>query len=268
MDNNPNDKSIQPQQMSPETKRALSQAKKHIQAKEWADARNILEPIEHPIAKKWLSQFPDYDPFNPDKAKSQTKTRFNQARALIKAKKYDEARDILESLDHPKAQTWLDKIDELDIFGSGSGQPHTTEVIVNQAGGPGCVVQFLWFWFIGWWMAQFAIAIAWFSMATIIGIPLGIYIINRISQIIALRSPNSKQQTRVTVSGNNTRVEINGGANQLNIIIRILYFFFIGWWLSAIWMEFAYFFCLIIIGFPLGFWMFDKTPAVLTLQRS
>jgi uncharacterized membrane protein YccF (DUF307 family) len=103
-------------------------------------------------------------------------------------------------------------------------------------------------------------------MATIIGIPLGIYIINRLPQIIALRSPN--QQTRVTVSGNSTRVEINAGVEQVNIFIRIIYFFLIGWWLSAIWMEFAYFFCVIIIGLPLGFWMFDKTPALLTLQRT
>ena len=38
-------------------------------------------------------------------------------------------------------------------------------------------------------------------------------------------------------------------------------------WLSAFWMEVAYFFCLTLLGLPIGLWMFDKTPAVLTLGR-
>jgi uncharacterized membrane protein YccF (DUF307 family) len=41
-----------------------------------------------------------------------------------------------------------------------------------------------------------------------------------------------------------------------------------GWWFSAIWMATAYLLCLSIIGLPLGFWMFDLTPTVVSLKRA
>lgn len=43
------------------------------------------------------------------------KQQFEAARALIQDGEYDEARAILNAIDHPKAQDWLDKIDALDI---------------------------------------------------------------------------------------------------------------------------------------------------------
>jgi hypothetical protein len=42
------------------------------------------------------------------------KEQMLKAQDLIKAKRYDEARKILVKIDHPKAQEWLAKIDELD----------------------------------------------------------------------------------------------------------------------------------------------------------
>jgi uncharacterized membrane protein YccF (DUF307 family) len=50
--------------------------------------------------------------------------------------------------------------------------------------------------------------------------------------------------------------------------LRAIYFVLIGWWLSAVWMEMAYAICLTIIGLPIGLWMFDKVPALVSLRRS
>ena len=38
----------------------------------------------------------------------------NSARKLIKQKRYDDARDILLQLDHPTADRWLSKLDDID----------------------------------------------------------------------------------------------------------------------------------------------------------
>ncbi len=129
---------------------------------------------------------------------------------------------------------------------------------------PGCLIQLLWFGFIGWWACQLWVAIAWLLMVIIITIPLSITMINNLPKVVALREP--KKELVITYRGNDSTVSVRD-LPQVNLLIRILYFLLVGWWLSAIWMEVGYFFCLTIIGLPLGFWMFDKTPAVLTLRR-
>ncbi len=138
-------------------------------------------------------------------------------------------------------------------------------VVAVQGKQPGCLVQLIWFACIGWWAGQVWILLAWLLMATVIGIPLGVKMINRLPYVIALRS----QDTGVTVieAGGVTVVSVGGERPQRNLLLRIVYLVVIGWWLSALWMEFGYLFCATIIGMPIGFWMFDKTPAVLSLRR-
>ena len=55
------------------------------------------------------------------------------------------------------------------------------------ARGPGLLVRAIWWIFIGWWASGIAVAIAWIALITIIGIPLGIWIINRLPSILTLR---------------------------------------------------------------------------------
>jgi uncharacterized membrane protein YccF (DUF307 family) len=137
-------------------------------------------------------------------------------------------------------------------------------VVVSPQKGPGCLAQVLWFLFIGWWLGQLWIGIAWLLMLTIIGIPFAVMMINKLPQVIALRG----QTTRfvVTSVGGVTTIS-TVQVPQHNILLRSIYFLLIGWWLSAIWMELAYIACLTLIGLPLGFWMFDKTPALASLRR-
>jgi hypothetical protein len=53
--------------------------------------------------------------------------------------------------------------------------------------GPGLLVRAVWFVFVGWWLSAIVSAIAWVALVTIIGIPLGIWLINRIPTVITLR---------------------------------------------------------------------------------
>lgn len=121
---------------------------------------------------------------------------------------------------------------------------------------PGCLVQFLFFIFIGWWLGALAVSVAYLLFLTIIGIPFGVVIINKIPFLIALRNT----EPAISIAGQNTQ--------QRNILIRIIWFFLLGWELTAVWLSIAYLFCLTILGMPIGFWMFDKAPALLTLHKN
>ncbi len=120
---------------------------------------------------------------------------------------------------------------------------------------PGCLIQILYFAFIGWWLGALAITLAYLLMLTILGIPLGIMIINRIPYLIALR------ETAPIISYAGER------PGQQPFGLRAIWFAFIGWWAAALWLSAAYAIALTIIGLPIGFWMFDRAPAVLTLHR-
>jgi uncharacterized membrane protein YccF (DUF307 family) len=138
------------------------------------------------------------------------------------------------------------------------------DTVVIQKENPGCLVQLLWFVFIGWWVGQIWIALSWILILSIIGIPLAIIMLNRLPKVIALREPD--KQVSVVMREGAASVSTTS-QKQVNILVRAIYFVLIGWWLSAIWMELAYFVCLTLIGLPIGFWMFDRVPALVSLRR-
>ena len=138
-------------------------------------------------------------------------------------------------------------------------------VVVTTRKDPGCLVQILWFLFVGWWAGQLWIAVAWLLMLTVIGIPLGVMMLNKVPKVIALRGQTT--DLTLTTIGAVTVVSTGAQVPQRNILLRAIYFLLVGWWLSAIWMELAYWACLTIIGLPIGFWMFDRVPALASLRR-
>ena len=142
---------------------------------------------------------------------------------------------------------------------------NTGTMVIEKQNNPGCLLQILWFAFIGVWLGQAWMVVAWFFMITIIGIPVGIAMLNMLPKVFALREPTRRVMVRTGQNGEIYQREIE--PPQVNIILRALYFILIGWWLSAIWMEAAYAISLTVIGLPVGFWMFDRVPAILSLQR-
>lgn len=126
---------------------------------------------------------------------------------------------------------------------------------------PGCLVQLAWFALVGWWLGQAWVAVAWALAASIIGMPLAVIMLNRLPEVIALRGEG---ELLVQNWGGRTYVT---DMPQVNVLLRALYFILIGWWASALWIELAYALCLSIIGLPIGFWMFDRVPAIVSLKR-
>ena len=135
---------------------------------------------------------------------------------------------------------------------------------IEKSYGPGCLIQVLWFVFIGWWLGALSIAVAWFLNLTIIGLPLGMAILNNIPQILSLQPP--KREYKVYQFDGKT-ILAESGLIQRNFFIRSLYFLFIGWWWSAFWLLTAYLLCITVILIPLSLQMFRLTPFMTTLKR-
>ena len=123
--------------------------------------------------------------------------------------------------------------------------------------GPGCLIQILWFVFVGWWLGSFAVTAAYFMFVFIVTIPIGIAILNNIPMLMALRQPAQL----VTPYGTMDKP-------QHNFFVRARGFVFVGWWLAALLLSVGYFLCMTIIGLPFGFMVFDWVPGALTLRRA
>ncbi|MDD5370874.1 MAG: YccF domain-containing protein [Anaerolineaceae bacterium] len=138
--------------------------------------------------------------------------------------------------------------------------------VVDKRDNPGCLIQLLWFALVGWWLGQLWIAVAWFLMVTIVGIPLGVMMLNKLPRVIALR--DEAHRVAVSARGDGMLVQREIAVPETDMLVRALYFIVIGWWLSALWMEAAYAISLTVIGLPVGFWMFDRVPTVVSLKHS
>ncbi len=129
--------------------------------------------------------------------------------------------------------------------------------VVTVKQGPGCLIQILWFVFVGWWLGSFAIGAAYVLMLLVITIPVGIAILNNIPLLMALRQPDKL----ITPYGQVDKP-------QHNFLLRALWFIFVGWWLAGIVLTIGYALCMTIIGLPIGFLLFDTVPGLLTLRKS
>ncbi len=106
--------------------------------------------------------------------------------------------------------------------------------------------------------------IAWFLNLTIIGLPLGIYMLNRLPAVVTLRR-SERQMTAATEGAQVVVTET--GLEQQPWWVRGIFFVLVGWWLSLLWIHLAYFLMLTIVGLPIAFIMFDYIAAITTLRR-
>ncbi|MEY3990980.1 MAG: hypothetical protein RI985_2061 [Chloroflexota bacterium] len=127
---------------------------------------------------------------------------------------------------------------------------------------PNIIIRIIWFVVIGLWLSGIWTVAAWAISLTIIGLPIGMAMLNALPQITTLRA--RQNSTYVDANG---RVVINY-TSQYPLIIRIFWFVLVGWWLSAIWLTIAWACSATIIGLPISFWMIDRAPKVMLLTRN
>jgi len=139
-------------------------------------------------------------------------------------------------------------------------------VYIQSNQGPGCLVRGLYFLFVGSWLGAIWMIIAWIFNVTIIGLPVGLAMLNRIPQVMTLRP--ARVQTVVNRRGNTTVIN-QVPLRQHSFFLRAIYFICVGFWFSLLWMIAAWAIAGITLGLglPLAFWMFDRVPQVTTLAR-
>ena len=132
------------------------------------------------------------------------------------------------------------------------------EVMVRQS--PNILIRAAYFLLVGWWLGGVVSGLAWLLVISIIGLPLGIYLINRLPTLMTLRLPDE----HLAVQGGTI---VRSTRRQLPFLVRAIYFLLVGWWLCGLWMSVAYLLMLSVIGIPLAFWMYNRVGAVTTLFR-
>ena len=115
---------------------------------------------------------------------------------------------------------------------------------------------------VGWWAGYLAIWLAWLCNLTILLLPVGLAILNNIPKVLALQE--STRGTKIVVGTTTMTV---GTPKQYNFWLRALFFVFVGWWWSGLWLHLAYVLCLSIILMPVGLELFKLAPFMTTLRR-
>ena len=124
------------------------------------------------------------------------------------------------------------------------------------------LLRVIWFFILGWELTGVWILAAWALNLTIIGLPLGLWMINRVPQVLTLKARPGAWELDLS-SGKSRYVS----RPQTPWLFRAVYFIVIGWWFSLLWASVAWLLCITIIGLPLGVLMLHGLPAVTTLQR-
>lgn len=141
-----------------------------------------------------------------------------------------------------------------------------SSISIQHENGPGFLIRALYFIFLGLWLGAIWMTIAWILVITIIGLPIGLMMLNRIPQVMTLKPV---RENRYLVQKDGRWVMRSYTREQPSFLARALYFIFIGWWFSALWLLSAWAISGITLGLglPLAFWMFDQVPAITTLSH-
>jgi uncharacterized membrane protein YccF (DUF307 family) len=122
-------------------------------------------------------------------------------------------------------------------------------------------IRVIWFFLLGWELTGVWILVAWAFNATLIGLPVGLWMIDRVPQVLTLKARSGDWV--VDLKQGRTQFKTK---EQFSWLIRLPYFILIGWWFSLIWAAMAWLFCATVILLPIGVLMLHALPAVTTLQ--
>ena len=124
------------------------------------------------------------------------------------------------------------------------------------------LIRAVWFLLLGWHLSAYWIAIAWLLNVSIIGLPVGVWMLNRVPQILTLKADSGSYVLDKTGG-----VGRYMAGRQHPLLLRAAYFVIFGWWISLVWASIGYLLSLTIIFLPVGVLMLNRLPFVTTLRR-
>jgi uncharacterized membrane protein YccF (DUF307 family) len=116
------------------------------------------------------------------------------------------------------------------------------------------VVRTLWFFAVGWWVTPLVVNLAWALTVTIVFLPLGIKLVNLVPTVLTLKEPRSPSDPDLA-------------RGQRSLLVRGVYFLFVGWWFGFVWANVASFLAITVVGLPVSLWMLNRLPFVTSLYR-
>jgi uncharacterized membrane protein YccF (DUF307 family) len=144
--------------------------------------------------------------------------------------------------------------------------PAPPAMLISAGGIPPILLRVVWFLGIGLWLGMLTTLVAWALIVSVLGLPVGVMLLNRLPTIMTLRS--RRQPTRIEPYAGGYALQV-GSPPQHPLLMRGIYFLTVGWWLSALWLLAAWGIAGLTfgLGLPLAFWMFNRVGAVTTLVR-
>lgn len=112
----------------------------------------------------------------------------------------------------------------------------------------------LYFVLVGWWLALLWGALAYLACVSVVLLPLGTVMFNRLPQVLTLKPVEHDPST-------------GRPAEELSFLLRAVWFVFVGWWLGLLAFKVGYLLCLTVIGMPLGVWFLHRVPLAMTLKQ-
>lgn len=138
--------------------------------------------------------------------------------------------------------------------------------VVLQTKQRGLFVRALWYLFIGWWLSGWAMLAAGICIVSVVLLPAGLAIVNRLPQILTLRPKST--EIKHTVHADGSDVYRVGDAEQRGLAIRAVYFVLVGWWVGLTVMAVAWLLSVLIVTLPVGLMLLNRLPAIITLRRN
>ena len=138
--------------------------------------------------------------------------------------------------------------------------------VVIQVHERGLFVRSLWYVFVGWWLSGLMMFAAGVCIASVVLLPAGLALVNRLPQVMTLR-PRSTAVTATLLADGSMQYTI-GSAAQRSMLVRVAYFCLVGWWAGMVVMFAAWVLSVLIVTMPLGLMLLNRVPAAVTLRRN